>query len=110
MMIYGGFHSAPYATQTKMEGREWYWFTRDMAQRHHSNNCKSRDTIDLSQWNAVYMTSCLGCLRKSAGANSPLSLYGNMAYVQMDAALCTEEILSCLDTDPEFQHRPFQQW
>ena len=40
-------------------------------------------------------------------------IYGNMAYVQKAAASRTREIRempSCLDTDPEFQHRPFQRW
>ena len=37
-------------------------------------------------------------------------IYRNMAYVQMAAASHTGEILSCLDTDPEFQHQPFQRW
>ena len=60
-----------------------------------------------TQWNAVYVTSRLGCLRRLARANSPLLLYENMAYVQTAAASCTGEIPSCLDTDPEFQHRPF---
>ena len=36
-------------------------------------------------------------------------VYGSMAYVQTAAALCTGEIPSCLDTDLEFQHWPFQQ-
>ena len=42
--------------------------------------------------------------------NSPLLLYGNIAYVRTVAALCPGEIPRCLDTDPEFQHRHFQQW
>ena len=42
-----------------------------------------------------------------AGANFPLLLYENTAYVQTAAASCTGEIPSCLDTDPEFQHRSF---
>ena len=33
-----------------------------------------------------------------------------MVYVPTAATLCTGEILSCLDTDAEFQHWPFQQW
>ena len=37
-------------------------------------------------------------------------IYGNMAHIQTAAALCTGEIPSCLNTDPEFQHQPFQQW
>ena len=57
---------------------------------------------------SVYVMSRLGCLGRPAGANSPALLYGNMAYIQTDAALCTGEISSCLDTDPEFQHWPFQ--
>ena len=55
----------------------------------------------------LYVTSCLGYLRRLAVANFPLLLYGNMAYVQTAAASCTGEIPSCLDTNPEFQHRPF---
>ena len=51
-----------------------------------------------------------GVPRKPAGANSPFLLYGNMTYVQTAAASCAGEIPSCLDTDPEFQHQPFQQW
>ena len=39
-----------------------------------------------TQWNAVYVTSRLGCLGRPAGANSPLLLYENMAYVQTAAA------------------------
>ena len=34
---------------------------------------------------------------------------GNMAHVQTAAASRTGEIPSWLDTDLEFQHRPFQQ-
>ena len=37
-------------------------------------------------------------------------LYGNMDYVHTAAASRTGEIPSCLDTNPEFQHQPFQQW
>ena len=48
-----------------------------------------------------------GVPQKPAGANSPFLLHGNMAYVQTAATLCTGEIPSCLDTDPEFQHSLF---
>ena len=64
-------------------------------------------------WNAVYVTSHLGCLGRPAGVHSPSLLYGTgptAAYVQTAAASCTGEIPSYLDTDPEFQRRPFQQW
>ena len=37
-------------------------------------------------------------------------IFGNMAFVQMAAASRTGEILSCLDTDPEFLHQAFKQW
>ena len=38
-------------------------------------------------------------------------IYGNVANVQTAAAAShAGKIPSCLDTDPEFQHRPFQQW
>ena len=54
--------------------------------------------------------SHLGCLGGSAGAHSPLLLYGNIAYVQTAAASCIGGIPSCLDGNLEIQHPPFQQW
>ena len=43
-----------------------------------------------TQWNAVYVTSRLGCLGRPAGAHSPLLLYGTWPI----AASCTGEIPS----------------
>ena len=57
-----------------------------------------------------YVMSCLGCLRRLAGANFPLLYSGTCLYVQTAAASCTGEIWSCLDTDPVFQHHLFQRW
>ena len=55
--------------------------------------------MECNALNVVYVTSRLGCLGRPAGAN-----------VQTAAASCTGEIPSCLDTHPDFQHQPFQQW
>ena len=56
----------------------------------------------------MYVTSCLGCLRWASWGEFSTDIYGNVAYVQTAAASRTGELLSCLDTDPEFQHQPFQ--
>ena len=54
--------------------------------------------------------SRVGCLGRLAGANSPLLYMENIAYVQTAAAFAYRGIPSCLDTNLEFQHQPFQQW
>ena len=48
--------------------------------------------------------------QKACWGEFSIVIHGNMVYVQTAAASHTGEIPSCLDTDPEFQHRPFQQW
>ena len=51
-----------------------------------------------------------GVPRKACWGEFSIAIYGNIAYVQMAAAFVYRRILSCLDTDLEFQHQPFQQW
>ena len=48
-----------------------------------------------------------GVPQKACWGEFSIDIYENMAYVQMAAALRTGEIPSCLHTDPEFQHWPF---
>ena len=48
-----------------------------------------------------------GVPQKACWGEFSIVIYGNMAYVQTDAASHTGEIPSYLDTDPEFQHWPF---
>ena len=51
-----------------------------------------------------------GVPQKACWGEFSIVIYGNMAYVQMAAAFAYMGIPSCLDTNLEFQHRPFQQW
>ena len=46
---------------------------------------------------------------KACWGEFSIAIYGNVAYFQMAAAFVYRRIPSCLDTDLEFPHRPFQQ-
>ena len=69
--------------------------------------------MDLSHQDTMECSICdvtSGVPRKACCGKFSIAIYGNMAYVQTAAASCTGKIPSCLDTDPDFQHQPFQQW
>ena len=50
-----------------------------------------------------------GVPQKVCSSKFSIGVDWNVTCFQTAATLRTREIPSCLDTDPEFQHRPFQQ-
>ena len=60
-------------------------------------------------WNAIIRDVTSGVPQMTCWGEFYIVTYcGNMAYVQTAAASRGREIPSCLGTNPEFQHRPFQ--
>ena len=61
-----------------------------------------RATEKTSNTNKICTESVMSRLRK--GQIFHIAIYWNVAYIQMAAAFTYKGNLSCLDTDPEFQH------
>ena len=60
-----------------------------------------RATQKTSNTNKICTESVMSRLRKG---QISIAIYRNVAYIQMAATFAYKGNLSCLDTDPEFQH------
>ena len=67
--------------------------------------CTHSIELDTMECNIHDVTS--GVSQKLCWGIFSIIIYGNMAYIQTAAASRTGEIPSCLDTNPECQHWPF---